>query len=332
MIELIDTFISLLMKQSILTVFVTLLVLPATYFLRNSYPGILLALWILIPIRLILPTDLAFSYSFAEFFTQTLPVPTLESYTSIIGPKVELHKFSHFNESLEKPNNIVNIVLFMLWLTGFMFFVFRYLLAHRKLARDLSYAQSITDEQTLTLLTKLKKKVKCERAINVLVSQSFKVPFTAGTITSYICIPEVIYREIDEKDLSAIFTHELVHIKSYDNLLLKLLSVLQCIYFFHPSIWIAKSKIIEKRECLTDLSVIQHRIISNTAYAKLLLNHVEAPQNDSFPLVTGLSSDFSTMKRRLFGIQRSAVLNKRLYKFVASMIFMTASVVAVPMH
>ena len=77
MIELLDTFISLIIKQSVLTGLLTLIILPLTYFLRNSYPGILLALWILIPIRLILPTDFAFSYSFVELFTQALPIPTL---------------------------------------------------------------------------------------------------------------------------------------------------------------------------------------------------------------------------------------------------------------
>ena len=332
MIELLETFISLMIKQSVLTGLLTLIILPLTYFLRNSYPGILLALWILIPIRLILPTDFAFSYSFVELFTQALPIPTLESYTPIIGPEVELHKFRHFNETIEKPNSFINIMLFALWLIGFLFFVFRYQMAHRKLARELSYAQLINDTQTLNLITRLKKKVECKRTVKMLVSKSFKVAFTTGIKTSYICIPDEIYRTADEKDLSAIISHELIHIKSYDNLLLHLLSILQCVYFFHPSIWIAKNKIIEQRECLTDLSVIKHGILSNMAYAKLLLNHIGVTKHANLQTVVGLSGDFFAMKKRICGIQRSAAFNKRLYKYLASMIFIITSVLVMPMQ
>ncbi|WP_417624694.1 M56 family metallopeptidase [Paremcibacter congregatus] len=332
MIELLDTFISLIMKQSVLTGILTLLILPLTYFLRNSYPGILLALWLLIPIRLILPTDFAFSYSFAELFTQTLPVATLESYTPILGPEVELHKFQHFNQTIERPDSFINIMLFAFWLIGFLFFVFRYQMAHRKLARELSSAQSINDAQTLTLITRLKEKVGCKRTVKILVSKSFKVAFTTGTITSYICIPDEIYRTADEKDLSAIISHELIHIKLYDNLLLHLLSILQCVYFFHPSIWLAKNKIIEQRECLTDLSVIKHGILSDRAYAKLLLNYIEVTKNANFQIVAGLSSDFFAMKKRIFGIKRSAVYNRRLYKYLACIIFILTSVLVMPMQ
>ena len=332
MIELLDTFISLMIKQSVLTGLLTLIILPLTYFLRNSYPGILLALWILIPIRLILPTDFAFSYSFVELFTQALPIPTLESYTPIIGLEVELHKFRHFNKTIEKPNSFINIMLFALWLIGFLFFVFRYQVAHRKLARELSSAQLINDTQTLNLITRLKKKVACKRTVKMLVSKAFKVAFTTGIKTSYICIPDEIYRTADEKDLSAIISHELIHIKSYDNLLLHFLSLLQCVFFFHPSIWIAKNKIIEQRECLTDLSVVKYGVLHNTAYAKLLLNHIVMTKNASFQPVTGLSSDFYAMKKRIVGIQKSADFNKYSYKFIAGIFFILAFAVIIPMQ
>ncbi len=332
MIELLDTFISLIMKQSVLTGLLTLIILPLTYFLRNSYPGILLALWILIPIRLILPTDFAFSYSFAELFTQTIPVPTLESYTSILGPEVELHKFRHFNETIERPNSFINIMLFALWFIGFLFFVFRYQMAHRILARDLASAHLINDIQTQSLITRLKKKVGCKRTVKMLVSKSFKVAFTTGTLTSYICIPDEIYRTADEKDLSAIISHELIHIKSYDNLLLNILNILQCVYFFHPSIWMAKKRIIDNRECLTDLSVVNYGILPNTAYAKLLLNHIEVTKNANFQTVTGLSSDFSAMKKRITGIQKCANFNKYSYKFISGIFFVLTFALIVPMQ
>lgn len=332
MIELIDSFISLILKQSVLTGLLTLIILPLTYFLRKSYPGLLLALWILIPIRLVLPTDFAFSYSFAELFTQIFPVQTLESYTPFLGPEVELHKFQHFNETIERPNSFINVILFALWLIGFLFFIFRYQVAHRKLAKELSFAQLIKDAQSLSLIAKLKKQVGCKRTVNLLVSKSFKVVFTTGTMASYICIPAETYKTTDEKNLSAIISHELIHIKSYDNLLLHLLNILQCVYFFHPSIWIAKNKIIEQRECLTDLSVIKHGILSNTAYAKLLLNHTEVTRNSNFQMVAKLSADFFVMKKRIFGIQRSTAFNKPLYKYLAGLLFIIASVLVMPMQ
>ena len=90
-------------------------------------------------------------------------------------------------------------MLFALWRIGCQFFVFRYQMAHRKLARELSFAQLINDTQTLTLIIILKKKVGCKRTVKMLVSKSFKGAFTTGTITSYICISDEIYRAADEK-------------------------------------------------------------------------------------------------------------------------------------
>lgn len=332
MIEVVDSFVEILIKQSTLVVLLTALILPVSYFLRNSYPGILLALWILIPLRLVLPTDFAFSYSFAEFFTQTLPVSTLESYAPYFGAEVDLHKMKHFAQPLEQPSNFMNIALFFLWLVGFLYFALRYQMAHSKLARDLSNAHEITGTHTLSLLKMLKGKVDCKRDVKILVSKSFDVSFTTGIIRSYICIPEEVYKTSGETELAAIVSHELIHIKSYDNLLLNMLNILQCVFFFHPSIWLAKKRIIDHRECLTDLSVVKHGILPNTAYAKLLLKNIVITKNTSFQTVTGLGSDFFAMKKRITGIQKSADFNKHSYKFISGIFFVLTFTLIIPMQ
>lgn len=332
MIEFVDSAVSLLMRQSALAAVLTLIIIPLTYVFRKSYPGLLLALWVLIPIRLILPTDFSFSYSIAELFTQSLPIATMESYSPLLGLDIELHKLAHFNRPAPPLSPYGIAIIFTLWLIGFMTFLFRYLRAHQELRRLLSRANICTDWHAQAHLFQLKKTLGCTRSIKILVSQEFTTPFTAGVITPCICLPEYSLKAPKKHDLAAIIAHELVHIKAYDNLFLFCINLLQCVFFFHPSIWLAKSKIIEQRECLTDLQVIRHGIISQTNYAKLLLNHVSHTGTTALQTMPSLSSNFKAMKNRLYSIQKSADFNKHAYRFFTAAVFALAFIFITPLQ
>jgi len=87
-------------------------------------------------------------------------------------------------------------------------------------------------------------------------------PFTIGVLKPVIYLPKSLLETDDNALLNSVISHEVAHIKHYDDLWIKFQNLIQSLYFFYPVVWYVNSRIHLARECLRDTQVISQGDIS----------------------------------------------------------------------
>ena len=82
-------------------------------------------------------------------------------------------------------------------------------------------------------------------------------PAVNGLLRPFISLPHGIERFLTEPELNAVLLHELRHAKRRDNLIRLLHEVSLCALWFHPFVWITRSRLALYRELSCDESVLQ---------------------------------------------------------------------------
>ena len=84
-----------------------------------------------------------------------------------------------------------------------------------------------------------------------------QVPAVSGVLRSHILLPDGIDRLLNRDELDAVLIHELAHAKRRDNLIRLVFEVGLCAFWFHPLLWISRSRLCLYRELSCDESVVQ---------------------------------------------------------------------------
>ncbi|MGN1346504.1 MAG: M56 family metallopeptidase, partial [Eubacteriales bacterium] len=86
------------------------------------------------------------------------------------------------------------------------------------------------------------------------------------------CIkPCILCREgTEEREASMMFAHELIHYKHHDNALLLFATLIACLYWYNPLIWIVRGMLREDIEVLCDSRTLEECGIVGTEYAMML--------------------------------------------------------------
>lgn len=118
------------------------------------------------------------------------------------------------------------------------------------------------------------------RPVLVFCSTVASVPFTAGTITPVVVLPECLQTSSDD-ELRAAMAHEIAHVRRYDYLLNILCEVVSLPIAFHPCAWWMTRQIERTRETACD-EIAARCLGSSTGYARALVNLASALPQPSF--------------------------------------------------
>lgn len=112
------------------------------------------------------------------------------------------------------------------------------------------------------------------RNVEILSSDTLKVPTALGFTRPAVIIPKRLLRELSPSELKQVMLHELAHLNRWDdwtNLALQLLKVVFC---FHPAVWWIDRRIALEREMACDDAVLAGTS-DRQAYAKCLTRLAE---------------------------------------------------------
>ena len=122
---------------------------------------------------------------------------------------------------------------FVVWLVGVVIGIFYFGLSHYRFRNDVADSLPVENEFVSKWLdgSSLRRKIQ--------VRQSYKVssPLTYGVIRPIILMPKVMDWQ-DEEQLRYVLTHEYVHIRRFDYVSKVLLSLVLCVYWFNPFVWV----------------------------------------------------------------------------------------------
>jgi beta-lactamase regulating signal transducer with metallopeptidase domain len=120
--------------------------------------------------------------------------------------------------------------------------------------------------------------------IPVRFADNREAPAVNGVLHPYISLPNGIEHLLSEHEFDAVLIHELTHARRRDNLIRLIHEVSFCILWFHPLVWVARSRLALYRELSCDESVIQ------SAHGEELVSALAKLANPEKPLLLQASA------------------------------------------
>ncbi len=154
-------------------------------------------------------------------------------------------------------------------------------------------------------LLKIYRKAADSAGISVYALPELRVGFSSMVVG---CVkPCIICREgTDEREAGMMFAHELIHYKHHDNALLLFATLIACLYWYNPLIWIVRAMLREDIELLCDSRTLEECGIVGTDYAMMLC------RNSAFSeLAYSAGCHMSASGRHLKNRLRTISLRKR---------------------
>lgn len=161
-------------------------------------------------------------------------------------------------------------VMTIIWISVSLLLMAFCIYAYLKTTRRFETAVLFNDNG---LLAKSSDKLKLKRKVNIYIADGIDTPVVSGIANVRIMIPAFLAGDSYKKELEYVITHELVHIKRYDNIT-KLLAVLSlCIHWFNPLIWLCFLLYQKDMEMSCDAEVLAaYGVDIRNEYANSLLN------------------------------------------------------------
>jgi len=120
-------------------------------------------------------------------------------------------------------------------------------------------------------------------------------------------LPAHVAKNLTDDELTAVFVHELCHLRRHDNLLALFHTLVQALFWFHPLLWFIGAKLLEERERACD----QHVLDSGTRpkiYAEGILKVCRSSLESTAVCGCGIAG--SDLKKRMEDIMNHHALPK----------------------
>ena len=124
-------------------------------------------------------------------------------------------------------------------------------------------------------------------------------PGVFGIFNPVLLLPEGITTRLTPEQLDAVIAHELSHVRRRDNLTATLHMAVETIFWFHPLVWIIRTRLIAERERACDEAVLQQGA-EPSIYAEGILNVCKLYVASPLPSLAGVTG--SSLKTRIEAI------------------------------
>ncbi|SPE36847.1 putative Antirepressor regulating drug resistance protein [Candidatus Sulfopaludibacter sp. SbA3] len=93
--------------------------------------------------------------------------------------------------------------------------------------------------------------------IRSLITPGTAEPGIVGFLRPVLILPAELIEHLSPRQLGAILTHELCHVRRRDNLFAAVHMAVEAIFWFHPLVWWVGSRLVEERELACDEEVLR---------------------------------------------------------------------------
>ncbi len=295
-----------------------------------------LGLWSLVFIRLVLPSDFSTSFSGrmllqrvfslgqTERRVEPLPIGTPETATWSPAPD------SSGRET--DGNRSLQLLLFFAWLSGFVFVGSGYIFRLRKYQNIVRLAEPCDNGRILEMVLRWKGLFRVRRPVRLVFGSARVSPFTLGLFRPVIVLPKCFLREDPEETIEPVIAHEMAHIRRWDDLWIRLQTLVQIVYFFNPVAWIAGRQLHQVREQVCDADVLSKRTLTNKRYGIALLNviRVRLAPSDDLVLLPSFANEKTRLVKRLQNIKQP-VFHGRGHVAVSCLLLAAFGIFVLPM-
>jgi|GEM_PF-6480628 len=123
----------------------------------------------------------------------------------------------------------------------------------RRLVRE---SASVSDKRLLQFVADQCQLLGIQTVPLVAYCRDVAVPTVIGVLRPTILLPLAATTAMTSEEIETILTHELVHIRRHDQLLVLWQRIVEILFFFHPAVWLLSRRISDVREHCCDDRVI----------------------------------------------------------------------------
>jgi len=260
-------------------------------------------IWMLVLVKLILPTSLSTPLSLGYFFGDELAFVNInrliteaeptEPAPAIVSPTIDFTNIQDDNftttpvpiipatepilkEPSQPPAESVTPLswqgaVFLLWLTVVItmgLLLLQRAIFVRRLIAQAKEANSMMNDT----LESCRERIRVKRKIGLKVSANAESPAVCGLFRPVILVPKYLASNLSSSQLRAVLLHELAHIRRGDLWVNLAQTVLQIIYFYNPLLWLANAIIRRVREQAVDEMVLVAMGAKAQQYPETLVN------------------------------------------------------------
>jgi bla regulator protein blaR1 len=161
----------------------------------------------------------------------------------------------------------------------------------------------------------------------VLASALMPEPGVIGIIRPVIVLPVGIAERLSRAQLDAVIAHELCHVRRRDNLVALLYMGVQCVFWFHPLVWLIGSRLMLERELACDEAVLAAGNEPRT-YAEAILSVCRLRHEACSPCIAEMAG--ADLTRRIEFIMRNRVADAPNGPAHFALAFIGCAAVALP--
>ena len=195
----------------------------------------------------------------------------------------------------------------ILWIVGAALLIGRILIGYGIVWCLRQQAQVQHDGPLCDALQQARRTLDGYPKVEVATSPSISSPMVLGILRPIIAFPTDLVEKLRTDELSLVLTHELAHVRRWDNLTLLLQRLVSAVLFFHPAVWLCGRMLRREAEqacddlvvCATGRSEAYARGLAHVAERAVHLNPLirRIPTMNAF----AAESDLALRIRRTLG-------------------------------
>ncbi len=214
--------------------------------------------------------------------------------------------------------------LIALWIAGMAFRAARLLFSERSMRRAVAHNTLPMDARTRDIYDACCAELGIAHKLPLQSMAGIYSPALTVSLKPMILLPANITDTLTDAQLACALRHELTHYRRRDHLLMLLLRLLTCVYWFNPIVWLMKRELMKDMETACD-SAVTARLngTERREYAMTLLALFSQPCRANSVLGMALSSAEKDAERRVrgvFGAHRSKVPVKILAALLSALL------------
>ncbi|MHB9029491.1 MAG: M56 family metallopeptidase, partial [Candidatus Latescibacterota bacterium] len=311
-----------LLSVSLQAGILALLAFLAERLFRNAPPSFRYWLWMLVVIRLAAPVDFAVPFGMRgeiregfvtvveRFSSREKPVappvtapPVRETPVPVNAPAIKPLPETASAEITPQYRPSLGEIVALSWAAISALLLLSLFARSAVIRRRLMRSRPIYRPDLITLVYRFRCGMNILRPVKLMRADAglLHSPAVTGLFRPRIWIPGAMAVSWTPEGLEPVLLHELAHIRRNDLLLNWLLVFLQAVWFFHPLIWLANSRIRKAREEICDDMAVLYLRSERERYSLSLIRvGEECIQQRRFPLAeVGFSESKSSLGARV---------------------------------
>jgi beta-lactamase regulating signal transducer with metallopeptidase domain len=269
--------------------------------LRNVSPRLRHALWLLVLVKVFLPPSLTlptgigswglariaglgtpYEQVFGTAPVQQSPVQQSPDQQSPVqqSPDQQSVVDDSPGASFEEPATMATqsiagmtttSILMIVWAVGAILLWLLVAVRYRRLAKSIRGTPTIDEGPVRVAMEKSAIALGIPQSPDLHVTDTLTSPFLFGVVQPCVVLPKQFVADATDSELSAVLTHELVHLRRRDTLIGWLQVVAQGLFWFHPFVWWASRELRHEREEACDDSVLRDGGIAPDSYGASMM-------------------------------------------------------------